>query len=698
MDEFTFDIIQPSSDSLARMRAEPANSSRVCAFVRAIALLVCSLLVVACISNRSHAQMYDSFEGGAPRFQLVESDCQAELSIREITPSSPMTGQTCELEEIFCTNGTYAYLAMPLEPSAIIDELAPSIWVQCMSGNVRLGVNVVFPNATHPVTGGRLHTLLWGSTYNEPGHWQRLEINNCEKALTQELPNLRQRYGSKTNFDGAYVDSLVINAYTGPGRYRIKFDDLSLIGLIPISSLGTPVPADWRSRWRWRDGAGTEEMRWTQTANSRIPVWWQYQGESLPWLSSLGFRGLLLNRVPGPAMLAEAQAARLSVISPPPSQAITTDDRSWETVKGWLVGAAVDSRGRQQLESEANRIAQFPESLKRTTIAEVMEEYWSFSRIVDELIVPAPSNLSAGTLQEKQLWLQQSLQDSNRLGSGWTSITTDAMPSWYEQIKQAQRIVEPAVPELEVIDPVQLRLQVARAVAAGAKGFVFRSSSPLDMSASEHGVRTAAMRTVNRDLNLIGPWIMGGQIEVVPKIDREDYAAAAWKASRSQLIIFINNSPQSQYTIPPTRDRALRATMPLPTGIKNVLRVTGGNVQSLLLTPGTEGMTWEIPEPGPIEICVLTDNPLVERYVSRQLAQTGTEAAEDMLDIASHQLQIASRLTAARWPEATDPLSRRYFSTIAAAQRRVEEGYGSLRSGRPVERSMQVHRPTMRLR
>lgn len=659
-----------------------------------------TLLACAVVSG----QVTDSFEGGPPRFQLVESDCQAQLTLDEISLSSPHTGQTCELMELVCATGTFAYLAMPIEPSAIINELSPSIWVQCMSGRLRLGVNVVFPNATHPTTGGRLHTILWGTTYNEPGHWQRLVVQDCARALSQELPQLRQRYGPKSNFEGAYIDSVVLNAYTGPGRYRVKVDDLSLQGLIAISSLGTPVATDWRRRWRWRDGATSDEFRWMQSSASRLPVWWQYQGESMPWLYSLGFRGLLLNRVPSSALLSEAQAARLSIISPPPSNALAVDEELWSNVKGWLVAAAVDARGLEPLQREVSRVSQLPRELQRTTIAEAMEEYWSFSRVVDELIVPAQSNISAGLPEEKTAWLRSSLQDSSRLGSGWVSITTDPLPSWLDQIRHAQQIVEPQriessvatnmgvgsqtstseLPELETTDAFQLRLQVAKAVAAGAKGFLFRSVTPLDIASNEHKVRVAALRTINRDLALVGPWIVGGQIAPIPQTDRTDFNAAAWSASRSYLVMFFSNSADSQYSTPPTRDRALKATMPLPAGIHNVLRVTGGNVQSLLLTPGADGMTWEIPEPSPIEFCVLTDNPLVERYVSRHLSQpTATEMAEDTLDIASHQLQIASRLTAARWPDSMEELPRRYVSTIAAAQRRVEQGYQALRASRP---------------
>lgn len=637
-------------------------------------------------ATSASAQMRDSFEGGNPRWQLVESDCSAQVANQEISPSLPQAGQTCESLEMICTNGTYAYLALPLEPCKAIDELSPSIWVQCSSSRIRLGVSVIFPNAVHPTTGGRLQTILWGSIYDAAGNWQRLEVKNCEALLAEELLSLRQKFGN-LNDEGAYIDAVVLNTYTGPGRYRVLIDELTVPGLIPISTLGVPVAVDWRARWRWRDGAGSEELRWSQSSNRRLPVWWQYQGESLPWLQSLGFQGLLLDRVPSPAMLSEAQASRLLVIAPPPTQTLAVDEKLWQGVKGWLVGAAVDARSLESLKSEVLRVSQFPEPLQRPTIAEAMEDYWAFSRVVDELIVPAPPNVSAGLPQEKLEWLRGNLQNTRRAGTSWVSISTEPLPGWHEQIRRAQQIVDPTAEELDTTDPMQLRLQVAKAVAAGAQGFLFRSTEPLDGNGNEQRVRVAAMRMINRDLKLIGPWVSGGQIAPIPQMDRTDYAAAAWITSRSHLIMFVQHSPDAAHSLPPTRDKPLVASMPLPTGIHNVWRITGGAVQSLPLRPSAEGMSWEIPAPDPIEFCVLTDNPVVERYVSRTVNQSGTESAEDMLDIANHQLMIASRVTAARWyrtdMEARDELPRRYTTTIATAQGLVEQGYARLRSNRP---------------
>ncbi|MCC6511144.1 MAG: hypothetical protein IT423_18730 [Pirellulaceae bacterium] len=179
MDEFFFDL---NSWFVGHNPASPdqrgcgvSTRQRWCSIVVGSLIFVC---LSQALARPVRAQIRDSFEGGGPRWQLVESDCTAEVSNQEITPASPHSGQTCESLEMYCANGTYAYLAMPVEPCAIIDELTPSVWIQCASSRIRLGVSVVFPNALHPSTGGRMHTILWGGTYDEPGQWQRLTVNN----------------------------------------------------------------------------------------------------------------------------------------------------------------------------------------------------------------------------------------------------------------------------------------------------------------------------------------------------------------------------------------------------------------------------------------------------------------------------------------------------------------------------------------
>ncbi|MFO1065929.1 MAG: hypothetical protein U0892_18865 [Pirellulales bacterium] len=426
-----------------------------------------------------------------------------------------------------------------------------------------------------------------------------------------------------------------------------------------------------------------------------MPVYFQYQGESLPWIQSFGFQGLLLNRLPDETLLTEAHAAKLDVFCPPPAQPLAMENRSWESVKGWLVGSGVDARSLEQLRSETARLAQFPEPMQRPILVEAMEQYWSFGRVADELIVPIQSNVSAGSVREKHEWLTAAVAESKKRGAGWVSIATDPLPSWNEQLIQAQRIVEPAAPPPDAVDPWQLRLQAIRAAAAGARGLILRSSVPLEANNPEHRPRLAALRTINRDMAVMGPWLVGGSPSAPPVIDRDDYFSAAWTASKSHLVLFHTSSESSQFVLPATQGRPLKATMPLPTGIHDVIRLTSGRMERMRLTPSVEGMTWTIEQPQPVEICVLTDNPLVLRHLDRTASQQiAMEAAEDHLDVAAHQLGLATRVIAARWPDAVDPLARQNLATADAAQMVLDQGYNYLRANnapRAVEAAAQCY-------
>ncbi len=263
------------------------------------------------------AQMQDSFEGGLPRWRLVESDCNAQLTLQDISVSLPRSGQTCELLQVSAGNGTFVYVAYPIEPCVVVDEFQPRIWTQCASAGIRIGVRVVFPTSFHPVTGGRLTAIVWGDTYSDTGEWEAIKVTNLQKQFEAEVVALRQRFGPSVNVEDAFIDAVVMNVYTGPGGYRVKVDDLNLQGHISLPSVGRPIPANWREAWLWRPESVNPEGRFWTVMN-RPEVWLHYQGESLPWLKSLGITGLVINRLPSEEQLQAIHDAKLSVVSPPP--------------------------------------------------------------------------------------------------------------------------------------------------------------------------------------------------------------------------------------------------------------------------------------------------------------------------------------------------------------------------------------------
>ncbi|MEZ6135188.1 MAG: hypothetical protein R3C53_09790 [Pirellulaceae bacterium] len=653
------------------------------------------------------AQRSDSFEGGDPRWQLVESDCNAELTEHEISLLMPHGGRTCEMFEVACTNGRFVLLAYPIEPCAIIDEFQPRLWTRCSSGRIQLGVRVVFPQAEHPITGGRLNSILWGDLYADTGQWQMLEVTKLQRLLQEEVVSLRQRFGRQLNLDGAIIDSLVINAYTGPGRYRVQIDDLDLRGMIPMASLGIAPPENWRERWQWRQATPTAEERFWAAAN-RPPVWLQYQGESLPWLHSLGFTGLLLNQLPSEPILARINDAHLAVISPPPAHPLTIKPEIAPVIRGWLVGAALDSRQAEVVQQQSARVARMPSELHRPLVGEALEHYWQFSRLADEVIIPAPSPHAADTLRDKQQWLAHNLVITRQRGNGWVSLSVGESPSIREQYRAARMAIEPTSitpqniglladfgpeavsSERMPTNPLGLRLQTASAILAGAKGILYRTLEPLDLQSIDGSADIASLRWTIADLNTWGPWIVAGRSASAPGLSRGDYVAGAWNVVDSDLILAHTMAEGSQFCVPPTRQAPLQMTYRSSASNPQVFRITRGSLERVELTPATGSLQWTAEDPAPVEAFVVTSNPSVLNFVRRMLATSATQNASDQLEIAAYNLAIAADVTDARFSPRDDSAIGRearasQLRQLARLQQQLDAGWQALRSGEPLQ-------------
>ena len=392
-------------------------------------LLIVSLFTCEWVCGRASAQMQDSFEGGVPRWKFAESDSNAQLTLQEISITSPHSGQTSELVQVASGNGTFVYIAYPIEPSVVVDEFQPRLWTRCASAGLRMGVRVVFPNAQHPVTGGRLTAMVWGDTYSDPGQWQALKVTNLKKQFEAEVVSLRHRYGPAIAVDDAFIDSVVMNVFTGPGNVGLLIDDLNLQGHIALPSVGRAIPANWREAWQWRPESVNPEGRFWDAMN-RPEVWLQYQGESLPWLKSLGITGVVVGRVPSESQLRAIQEAKLSVVCPLPQSNISYTASSSAAIRGWLLGAALDSSQTDLAREQVSRLAQLPTELKRPIFGEALEQYWAFSRIADEVIVPIPDSMSPGDPLDHLSWLRIQLASTTQRGHGWVATNTGVDPQW----------------------------------------------------------------------------------------------------------------------------------------------------------------------------------------------------------------------------------------------------------------------------
>lgn len=639
------------------------------------------------------AQRLDSFEGDAPRWRLVDSDCEATLTGHEISPLMPRSGRACEMFEVSCLQGQRVLMAYPIEPTAVLNEFQPSVWVRCASSNIRLGVRVVFPQAVHPVTKGRLTTLIWGDSYLQPGSWQSLHVGRLADQLQQELVALRQQMEFPVNFEQPQVDALVLNVYTGPGRYRVQVDDLELTGMIPLASVGVPLPVDWREAWRWEDSTESAFGR-----GSSFPVWLQHRGEQPAWLGSLGFNGLWLEEVPSPALLTQIAEARMAAYSPPPMQPLAFDSQQLSALQGWVLGVALN---REQMEMAKKNLAaaeQLPRAMRRPLVGEALEQYWLFSRMVSQTVVPSPVPESAGEIMGKRTWLTSTLQSVNLRSDGWVSVQAGPNPSIVEQCRVFEERIEGEAFEDRGLDsaiyPLGFRHEVTGAVMAGARGVLVRSqdalADPISNPSAGQRAMQAAMRWCNNDLRLWTPWLTKGQSMPPPTLGRTDYSAARWRLRDADLILVQNVAPGCQWCLPPTRNIPLSLRLPAGAEAQQSIRLTEGSMELMPIQISPGHQEWQVVRPAPVEIFLVTRNPQVLGYVRRRLEGKASEYAADQLEIASFCAEQATQLFDARFvsrsaalAEEAGPQMRGQQQRLAAIQNGLERGWRALQSQQP---------------
>lgn len=650
-------------------------------------LLTCSIAA----SSRASAQWGDSFEGGEPRWQLVESDCQAQLTEHGMSAILPHGGQASEMFEVACTHGTMALLAYPIEPCAILNEFQPRIWTRCSSGRIQLGVRVVYPHAAHPVTGGRVSTILWGDWYRDTGQWQMLQVKEMAEQIQDENVALRQRFGSEIKLDGAYIDCLVLNAYTGPGRYRVQLDDLDLRGIIPMASIGIPPPVDWREQWRWRYRVPTAEERFWSSPN-HPPLLLQHRGESLAWVDSLGFSGVVVDRLPSEDWLRKLNQFNLSVISPPPDYAVEFAEELRPAIKGWLIGAALDSRQTAVAKQQAERVAQLPPNLRRPLVAEAMEEFFLYSRVADELIVPTLIPSSAGQPELQLSWLSHKLDTTRQRSEGWVSINVGIPPTLERQMELARATLEPHAADRVISDPLGLRAQATSAILAGARGILFRTFKPLDIQTPAGSAQVAAIRWINSDLRLWGPWVVAGQDVQPPHLNVPEWKAVAWKVAQSHLIVAQHIGQGSQYCTRPTRRTPIEFAFATSTPGQQVFRLTHGQLTRVQTEVSPVGMEWSLEDPTPVESFLVTSNPTVIKYVRETLAKSAEQRIADQLEIVSYTLGHAADVSQARFRASPDrsgpsasPEEVATMNLLAGVQRQLDSAWNALRANQITE-------------
>jgi hypothetical protein len=486
-------------------------------------------------------------ETAAPAWTLGESDTAPRVLAHALSRTAPHGGQNCEVMSIDASAGSTLRLELPVGPAAVIDEFAASAWVRANRPAIRLAARIVLPDFVSRKTGRPVELLLPGPPTAEVERWTQVRVAGLPQALVTRMPALHLEHGPHGTAAGAAVTHLVLDLYSTPGRYEIAIDDVMLAGSVPAAGRG---PA--RDPLVRPAAAETVEPPVDPPAGlargvlevAGIPIFprcLDHSGEPLTALANLGFNCV---RVPEPAtveLLAEARAAGLWVICPPPAiPDIDVRDpdsvpalRNWDRVLMWDLGSGLTAADAEPLAEQARRIRACDLRQGRPLVASADSGLREVSRHVDMLVARRTVLGTSLELADYLTWLRERPRLTRPGTPLLATLSTEIDPRAARQAAALSGIGGRGL----AVDPESLCLAAFSAVAAGARGILFASSSRIDADNHEARLRAAAAREMNMRLAVLEPWAAAGRFSAMAQTSDKDVQAVVIEAARARMLV-----------------------------------------------------------------------------------------------------------------------------------------------------------------
>lgn len=512
----------------------------------------------------SPAQLRDSFEGRDLTWHISK---EADCGVRILTHDRPLrdahSGQSSEHFQLTVGQGTFLPIVHPIGRAPLIQEFRPRLFVKADRPSLQLMARVVFPRNVDRGSGQPITSLLRGDMYTDVGQWQQLTIRDTSRLLEQEARHLRTQFGSDIDSREAYIDLIVLNAYSAPGTIDLYIDDLEIDGYINLdSSTGPQVVRHGADGSTGPGGSGLGSATpppAAATVNGSLimvrgrpfmPRVATYKGEPFEWLRSLGFNTIKLSSSPSAAELKEAQRLGLYLIAPPPYGDQPAPDIGYDPVIAWSLGNRLADRDLLGTRELATEVRSLDPQRERPLLAGADANLSQYSRLANLLLFERPSLGNTRELADSRQWLLGRSRLARPGIPELATIETQRSPLLAEQLLLFSR----GAPFDEDVDPEQLRLATYHAISAGMRGFLFASEQPLAIDTASRALRTDAIRLINMELRLLEPWISAGQLGDEMAAGDGSLQVSTLSTDRSRLLILTQHAAAQQFALgPPPR-------------------------------------------------------------------------------------------------------------------------------------------------
>jgi hypothetical protein len=625
-----------------------------------LSLLVVAVSLAAAASAPGQQIHRNNFENNKLFWSKSIFDAQHEVLLHVNTDQGAHSDQRSEYLQLRVQPGKYLYYQYPVGKAPINEELAASFWLKANRPGLQLLARVVAPrerdlkNLEAPLT-----TLIHGDVYQNAGRWQRVSINRPVELAKKQQQLLQAQTMKALDFTDAYIDSLVLNVYAGPGPTELWIDDLE-VGPVLVDVVKAPIPA-----------TPTSTNAANATPNAR-PVSVRpdvvFNGNQLlvggrPFfmrgirvtdtplkvLQQAGFNTVFLEPNADPALYREASELGLWIV---PSLPVLTDDPRFTSPDGLAREAQVLSekdgvlflhlgRGLQSEQvAPFQRAAQIlrqadPTRALGADVWDGLKQYSQSLNMVDLHRWPLMTSLELPRYRD---WVEMRRRLLNNPGIyTWSWIQTH-VPDWDAQLLYGQvgtqAFTEPIGPQ-----PEQIRLLAYSAVAGGAKGIAFWSDRFL---ADSHMGRDRLLMcaTINQELEMLEP-ILSGVNETPQWIDTRtpEIKAAILRSPKGIIALPMWHGGGAQFVPGQAAVAKLTIVVPQVPGSMQAWEVLPGDVRSIKTRRVPGGTEITIHEFGLTSAIVFTsDTNLVVRFQEQNRSKRQL-AAQWTYDMANYSLE-----------------------------------------------------------
>ena len=622
------------------------------------------------------AQFVQQHADTTPTWIRHQGDARVDQRLwRQRRTSGPdLDGQTLSWEEIVFQNGpgTHLYISHEIPAAYLIPELKPTVRIKSETAGIKFMVRVVLPHTPAPDGNGPMTTTLTGQAYTTPGQWQTLTFGGAEfesdKLLTEELWYLKRKYGKHVTGQAAFIDRVVLNLYTTPGKHEVLIDKISLEGAVSAKSMArkssdlvesegsrpedktivdaaqvhaasavrpfkdfkvTPATklsalgprVEKRASLIQRDGT-------VLLANKRpiFPVIIEHNGEGFDFLNAIGFNTVELRTTATPEQLAEAERLNMWIVCPPPASIGVSDiGFEFDRVLAWSVGRNLQGRDLQTVQQRVREIHESDLRKDRPIVANVKSSWSRIAAQADILSVGLEPLGTSFLASQYSQWLRQRSHSVATSKPVWADIQTELSEPLLRQIGTISSQVPPTP-----VEPQQLKFLVVEAIAGGARGLRFRSRNRLDASDPVSRLRTLTVELTNSFVDQIKPWAVGGALMGEIETDDPDLQVTAINTNRARLLLIQRPTHHEQYWAGDVPLKTVSFNDSSSAFTDRAWQLSDTKLKLLPTTRELGGTKIEIPDCPFITAVVLTQDPVVVNQLTESYDRVGKQSIQQM--------------------------------------------------------------------